>query len=105
MNGDYFNKHSKWLQPRTAECQSSCVYHVFYMIIEFCLVWLQLYLFLPYIGSRLQQLQDLIVSATDITVSEFYCSGRFLNVYLFGEMFLTDILPVHVCFVYLFPIN
>ena len=79
----------------------SCILHDNQIL----LVWLQLCSILTDIGSRLQQLQDLIISATDLTVSEFYCSGRFLNVYLFGEMFLTDILPVHVCFVYLFPIK
>ena len=55
------------LQMRTAECQSSCIYHAFYMIIEFYLVWLQLCSILTDIGSRLQ---DLIISATDLAVSE-----------------------------------
>ena len=58
------------LQLRTAECQSSSIYHVFYMIIEFYSVWLQLCSILTDIGSRLQQLHDLIISATDLTVSE-----------------------------------
>ena len=58
------------LQLRTAECQSSSVYHVLYLITEFYLVWLQLCSILTDIGSRLQQLQDLIISATDLTLGE-----------------------------------
>ena len=46
------------------------------------------------------------MSATDLTVSEILLLSKISdNVYLFGRMFLTDILTVHVCFVYLFQRN
>ncbi len=61
LNYDLFN---------CIECQSSCIYHVFYMITNFYLVCLHLWSFLTDIGRRLQQLQDLIISATALTVSE-----------------------------------
>ena len=63
---NYLNEWQLW----TTECQVSCIYHVFYMMIEFYSVWLQLCSILTDIGSRLQQLKDLIISATDLTVSE-----------------------------------
>ncbi len=60
-------------------------YHVFYMIIEFYLVWMQLCSILTDIDSTLQQLKDLMVAATDLTVSEILLLRKVSeNVYLFG---------------------
>ena len=98
---DYLNE----FQMRTAECQSSCIGTVFYMI-KICLVWQQLCSILTDIGSRLQQLQDLLISSTDLTVSEIILLRKVSeNVYLFVKMFLTDTLTQHLSYLYLFLIN
>ena len=73
------------LQLMSAECHFSYVYNVFYIIIKFYLVWLELCPILIDIGSTLQQLQDLIISATDLTGSKILLLRKISeNVNVFG---------------------
>ena len=92
-----FISYLTWTRLRTAECQSSCAYHVNYMIIKFYTDWLQ-------IVCRSGAVARLDLSATVSAVTgicfprQDFWEGATLLVICFWHTYLSGMYTLYICF-------